>query len=59
MTMIRRAFYLGLAVASAWQLVSAVNRYRLSARKAQEREAVQAWETEGGNPAPVRRRAVH
>lgn len=57
--MLRRAIYLGLAVASAWQLISAVNRYRLAARRSQDREAVQTWEGEGGNPAPVRRRAVH
>ena len=60
--MIRRALYLGLAVVSAWQFVSAVNRYRIassaSRRKLEQRGAVSTWEGEGGNPAPVRRKAL-
>ena len=59
--MIRRALYFGLAAVSAWQFVSAVNRYRLAsldARKRQKREELSTWEGEGGNPAPVRRRTA-
>jgi hypothetical protein len=59
--MIRRALYFGLAAVSAWQFVSAVNRYRiasLEARKQQKREQLSTWEGEGGNPAPVRRRTA-
>lgn len=58
--MIRRALYLGLAAVSAWQFVSAVNRYRLAAAeaRARERRSLAIWEGEGGRPAPVRRRAL-
>lgn len=59
--MIRRAIYFGIAAVSAWQFVSAVNRYRLAtadARKRQKREELSTWEGEGGNPAPVRRRTA-
>jgi hypothetical protein len=59
--MIRRALYFSLAAVSAWQFVSAVNRYRLAvadARKRQKREQLSTWEGEGGNPAPIRRRTA-
>ena len=56
--MLRRAIYLGLAVASAWHFISAVNRYRIASGKEQKREALQTWEGEGGNPAPVRHKAL-
>ena len=59
--MLRRALYFGLAAVSAWQFVSAVNRYRLAvadSRKRQKRQALSTWEGEGGNPAPVRRRTA-
>ena len=60
--MIRRALYLGLAAVSAWQFISAVNRYRIasnaSQRKQDQRGAVSTWEGEGGNSAPVRRKAL-
>ena len=59
--MIRRAIYLGLAVVSAWQFASAVNRYRLASaesRKRDQRRELSTWEGEGGNPVPVRRRTA-
>lgn len=58
--MLRRALYLGLAVVSAWQFASAINRYRLAAAesRARDKRALSAWEGEGGPPAPVRRRAL-
>lgn len=61
MTMIRRALYLGLAAVSAWQFVSAINRYRLAeieSRARERRRAESLWENEGGNASPARRRAL-
>ena len=60
LTMIKRAIYLGLAVVSAWQFVSAVNRYRIAsnAARARDKRDLATWEGEGGNPAPVRRRVA-
>jgi hypothetical protein len=53
--MIKRVVYLGLALASAWQLLGAVHRY-LEARAGntgrEQKEAVGAWENEGGNLSP-------
>ena len=57
--MIRRAIYLSLAAVSAWQFVSAVNRYRIATADARSREKhreLSAWEGEGGNPQPTLRR---
>ena len=60
--MIRRALYLGLAVVSAWQFASAVNRYRIAAHDARSRDKhreLSTWEGEGGNPQPnLRRKAL-
>jgi hypothetical protein len=61
MTVIRRAIYFGLAAVSAWQFISAVNRYRLASADSHrrlKRQELSTWEGEGGNPAPVRRRTA-
>lgn len=58
--MLKRAIYLGLAAVSAWQFVSAVNRYRIAsnAARVRDKQDLSTWENEGGNPAPVRRRVA-
>ncbi len=52
--MIKRTLYVGLAALSAWQLLSLADRYFSSrANQREQKEAVNAWENEGGNPAPA------
>jgi hypothetical protein len=53
--MIKRVVYLGLALASAWQLLGAVHRYLEAGARSpgrEQKEAVNVWENEGGNLSP-------
>lgn len=55
--MLRKIVYLGLIGVATWQFVSKLNTYSKKLRKREDREALQTWEGEGGNPAPARPRA--
>jgi len=47
--MVRRTIYLGLAMLSAWQFITAVQRYRLAAAESREKSLL---------PPPIRRQAL-
>ena len=53
--MIKRAFYVGLVAVSAWQLAGAAKRHRNARARTEQKQALNTWENEGGNPAPARR----
>lgn len=52
--MIRKIVYIGLIGMATWQFAKTVSAYSRKLHKKQDREALQTWEGEGGNPAPSR-----